>query len=414
MLLAAGCPQLRLRLGLFLFFVLLGGPELLSRRGEVGGDRRDIGDQPIERGSEAKILANGLLLPVRPDVLDQTVCVLAGALRLLAQVRVHVVVRDRDRGLLCKRFKRELACDRHCRLEDHLALDVLRVRSARLDVGLERYAAALERPGKAIQKVGGARLHERQGGLDIRCLDELVDGCGAERGVDLDVELLSQGCLDARAELGKRVELARRASELVVERQQHLLVHVAQRHLDRARAAVCPLVGHLRRLTRRRSEEHLLELRREPTGPELDHGVPLRLALRIDDVDHDGVALASRAPFRRSELCDRLAQEPRAPHRPTPAGPRPRAGRPRASSSRRYPGAVGPPRSPRTSRARRPCSAARTRTAGRLSAERGFAPPRSRTSRRCDCRRPPSRSAPCQGARRAPARESSPCGSRGA
>ena len=47
--------------------------------------------------------------------------------------------------------------------------------------------------------------------------DELVDGGDAECGVDLGVELLAQRALDARAQLGERVELARRARELVVE-----------------------------------------------------------------------------------------------------------------------------------------------------------------------------------------------------
>src|SRR4249919_981787 len=100
MLLAAGCPQLRLGLGLFLFLLFLGSPELLSRRGEVWRNRRDVGDQPVERGTQPEVLANGLLLPMCPDVLDQTVGVLVGALRLLAQVRVHVLVRDRDRRTL--------------------------------------------------------------------------------------------------------------------------------------------------------------------------------------------------------------------------------------------------------------------------------------------------------------------------
>ena len=39
--------------------------------------------------------------------------------------------------------------------------------------------------------------------------------------------------------------------------------------------------------------------------------------------------------------------------------------------------------------------------------------PRSRTNRRCGCRPPPRRSAPCRVGRRAPASGSSPCGSRG-
>ena len=66
--------------------------------------------------------------------------------------------------------------------------------------------------------------------------------------------------------------------------------------------------GDLLRLARGRAEEGGLELRREPPAAELDHGVVLRLALGVDEVDDQGVAGLRRALDGRRELRHRLAE----------------------------------------------------------------------------------------------------------
>ena len=133
-LLAAGGPQLRVGRRL----LLVGRPELVARLGDLGRDRLDVRDEAVERGAQPEILADRLLLAVRPDVLDDPFDVLlAGGLGLLADVRLDFVVRHLDPGALGERLERELARDRDRRLEHHLALEVLRAAAARGEVGLE-------------------------------------------------------------------------------------------------------------------------------------------------------------------------------------------------------------------------------------------------------------------------------------
>ena len=107
-------------------FLLVGCPELVSRFRELGCDGLDVGDEAVERGAEPEILADRLLLAVRPDVLDDAFrVVLARRRDLLADVRLHVVVGDLDARLLGERLERELARDRDGGLEHHLALELL-------------------------------------------------------------------------------------------------------------------------------------------------------------------------------------------------------------------------------------------------------------------------------------------------
>ena len=131
----------------------------------------------------------------------------------------------------------------------------------------------------------------------------------AERRVDLGVELLAERALDARAQLRERVELARRAGELVVELRQHLLLHLAHRDLD-ASSSTRPRAGTSISFVSpgRRADERRLDLGREPPAAELDDGVPLRLAVRVDEIDDERVAGLRRAVARRRELGDRLAE----------------------------------------------------------------------------------------------------------
>ena len=71
-------------------------------------------------------------------------------------------------------------------------------------------------------------------GFTFDSRDERVDGVRAEGVLDLGLELLAETALDVGAQLGQRVELARRARELVVELGQHLLLDLLDRDLDRA------------------------------------------------------------------------------------------------------------------------------------------------------------------------------------
>ena len=136
-------------------FSLFGCPELVSRCCELGRDRLHVGDEAVEGGAQAEILADRLLLPVRPDVLDEAVgIVLSGRLGLLAEIRLDLVVRDLDPGSLGERLERELARDRDRGLEHHLPLELLAAASAGGEVGLERDAAALERAHESGEEVG--------------------------------------------------------------------------------------------------------------------------------------------------------------------------------------------------------------------------------------------------------------------
>src|SRR5438093_2975226 len=106
-LLAAGGPQLRVGFGLF----LVRGPELLSRLRDLRGDRLDVGGEPVECRPQAQVLADRLLLAMRPDVRDELIRFLARVLGLLPQVRLDLGVRDLDPGTLRERLERELARD---------------------------------------------------------------------------------------------------------------------------------------------------------------------------------------------------------------------------------------------------------------------------------------------------------------
>ena len=138
--------------------------------------------------------------------------------------------------------------------------------------------------------------------------DQLVDRGDPERRVDLGVELLAQRPLDARAQLRDRVELARRARELVVDLRQDLLLHLAHGDLDvRARPSasgkstcfVSPAVAPIRADSM---------LGSEPSTAELDDRVRLRLAVGVDEVDEERVAGLSGAVAGRRELRHRVAQ----------------------------------------------------------------------------------------------------------
>ena len=189
------------------------------------------------------------------------------------------------------------------------------------------------------------RRDERVGDLDVRGFDELVDGTGAEVGVELGLDRLAQALLDLGAQLGERLELARGTRQLVVERRQHRLLDLLERRLGRFLLAFRGRVRDRLRLARAHPAQASLDLLDEPAGADLDDVVALRLARLVHEVDDEDVAVLRGAVLDRRELGDgslqsfqlavdellgELRARPRAPrgrpNRRPPAGaaPRPR------------------------------------------------------------------------------------------
>ena len=292
------------RLGVF----LVGRPELVARLRELQRDRLHVGDEPVERGAQAQVLAQRLLVPVRPDVLDHLIGVVAGLLGLLADQRLDVVVGDLDPGLVGDRLERELAGDRPRGLGLHLRDQRLGRLPGDLEVRGGLDPAPAERADEAVEQLTRPRLDERAGALDVRGGDERVDGGRPEGGVDLLLDRGADAPLDVGPQLGERVELAGGARELVVELRQHLLVDVLDRDRDRGAGLVGELVVDLLRLPDARADQRRLDLLDEPAGAELDDRVGLRLARGALQVDDERVALLGRTVVGGHELGDALPQ----------------------------------------------------------------------------------------------------------
>src|SRR5919201_6136838 len=102
-LLAAGCPQRR-RSGRTL---LLRRPDSLARGSEVGRDRLDLGDHPVERLLHAQVVAHAVGAALRDELLD-----VLFALARVAQLGANLVVADADPELVGDRLEHELPRDR--------------------------------------------------------------------------------------------------------------------------------------------------------------------------------------------------------------------------------------------------------------------------------------------------------------
>ena len=153
------------------------------------------------------------------------------------------------------------------------------------------------------------RVDERSRHADVRRLDEAVERRAAKGLVGIRFELLAQPLFDVGTELVDRVELGGGARELVVERRQHLLLDLLHRHLHRRPGFLAGTVElDVLRLAGRHPDQLLLELRQQPSRPELDDVVALAAVTR-DEIDHDGVALLSRTILDRRQLGDRRAQD---------------------------------------------------------------------------------------------------------
>src|SRR3954466_15451396 len=84
--LGTGGPEFRLGLLLFLF----GRPDRLTRVRELTGNPLHLGDDAIERISQAHVLAQRLESPALAQPLERLVGVLVEQLRLLAHERLDV------------------------------------------------------------------------------------------------------------------------------------------------------------------------------------------------------------------------------------------------------------------------------------------------------------------------------------
>jgi hypothetical protein len=83
---------------------------------------------------------------------------------------------------------------------------------------LERDAAALERAHEPGGELGRAPVDEGLDAIDLGRGRERVHRILAELRLELVLKLLAQACLEVGAQIGKGVELACRARQLVVER----------------------------------------------------------------------------------------------------------------------------------------------------------------------------------------------------
>src|SRR5919197_1927941 len=283
---------------------LLRGPELLARSREVGGDPLDLGRDVIEGAGEAKRLA--LLLPAArlAELRDRLVGVLVAGPELV----LELLVRDRDAELVGCGLEHELAGDRLLRLRTQALDELVAGGAGDLDIGVERDAAALEREREPLEQCPRTRLDERPRSLHLRGLDERADDLLPECGLALELEVFAQARLDLLAQLGQRLELARRAREVVVERRKHLLLDLLDGGLDRRRRVVRELGLDRLRLADRHSDEPLLELVEEAALAQLDDVVALRLAPAADEVDDERVAIADRPVLDRDELGDGAPQ----------------------------------------------------------------------------------------------------------
>src|SRR5919199_2510638 len=216
---------------LCLLSFLLRGPELLARGREVGGDPLHLGRDAVERAREAKRLA--LLIPAArlAELRNRLVGVLVAEPELL----LELLVGDGDAELVGGGLEHELARDRLGRLRAQALDEVVAGGAGDLEVVVERDAAALQREREPLEERPRPRLDERPRGLHLRRGDERAHDLLPERGLALQLEVLAQAGLDLLAQLGQRLELARRAREVVVERRGHLLLFLLYPRPDRRR-----------------------------------------------------------------------------------------------------------------------------------------------------------------------------------
>ena len=160
---------------------------------------------------------------------------------------------------------------------------------------MPRWASERARPLKSSD---ARRSTSEPGTSNGRRVDERVDGRLAKRRLGLVGDRLAQPLLDLGAQLGERVELARRLRQVVVDLGEHGLLDLLERHQDvRGR-----LVRHREhdglRLAGGHAGKRVVELVDQPAAPHLGHVVALRPDLLALEVDDDRVAFLRRTVDR--------------------------------------------------------------------------------------------------------------------
>src|SRR6185436_6171418 len=99
------------------------------------------------------------------------------------------------------RLEHELARDRARGLGAEALLHLTDALTGQLQVGLRADAAARERADEAALELACPRVDERPAGMHVCGVDERVGDGGAERRLDLELELRA----DARLDVGAQV-----------------------------------------------------------------------------------------------------------------------------------------------------------------------------------------------------------------
>ena len=292
-------PKFRLGRGI----LLVGRPDRVARLGLREGDPLDLGGDPVERLAQAQVLAERLEAAALAQRHEHLLGVVAHRLCLLADELLDLGVGHFERELLGDRLEHELARDRALSLLLQARHQLLRRLAGHGEERLERDAARLDLTGEATQQLARARLDERPRCVDLRSGDERVGCVGPELGLDLVLDLLAQARLDVGAQLGERLELARGAREIVVERRQHLLLDLLHRRREGLGLPVRELERQLLRLPGAHPDEALLDLLDDRAAAELDDVVAPRLVLG-NEVDDHRVVGPHRPPLDGDELGD--------------------------------------------------------------------------------------------------------------
>src|SRR4051794_29150107 len=205
-------PEFRVGCLLFLFR----RPNLFTRVGELARDALHLGGDAIERIAKADVLSQLLEAAGLAQAEKRLVDVVAGELCLLADELLDLRVVDGEAELVGGCLENELARNRARRLLHQAADQIFRPLPGHREVGLELDAARLDLPLEAAKELAHARIDERARSLCFRCLDKGIDDLGAELRLDFLGDLRAETLLNIGLQLVERVELARRARELVV------------------------------------------------------------------------------------------------------------------------------------------------------------------------------------------------------
>ena len=123
---------------------------------------------------------------------------LVGLLEAVAECLVDLFLRDLDSELIRSGLEHKLAGDRGSGLFLQPRDEVLRRVAGHLEIGVERATAALQDGVELTEERPGAGVDERPGDLDVRRLDEPVEGRAPEGLVHLGLDLVTDALLDVR------------------------------------------------------------------------------------------------------------------------------------------------------------------------------------------------------------------------